>query len=406
LGLETAWNLADQGHAVTLSHRGDRLLAPFLDERGAALVRRRWEAAGVQILVGASETGFRKEGSSLRVDLGPETWRGDAVVLACGTRPQARLAREAGLSVSDRGILVDAESRTSDPTIWAVGDCAEPAPGTVPGLWAPARQAVDRMVARWTGGPEPLGEPGQPTFRLKTPWTVASWGDPTASGRRISDETADGLWTAVEGPTGVVFWETVGLGQESEARISDLEAGRVRLEVGPQTGAWPDSHQICDCHGIDAGTLRRLWKTGPLDLAEVGRQTGAGTSCGTCRARLEVLRTEAGHRATFGQLVRTWWGRPRGRFGSVEDLVGYLIDYTMLVSGILTAVTGILKMPGWLAAWGIDQRDLPDEVNMALSALLDLHDWPGVILTAAALVHVFLHWGKMTAYIRDWFKKR
>jgi assimilatory nitrate reductase electron transfer subunit len=406
LGLETSWNLATAGHRVTLSHRGNRLLAPFLDDRGASTVRDKWEALGIRVLVGVWERGFTEGKEGLEVDLGTEIWRGDAVVLACGTRPRVDLGRTADLTVSEGGILVDQEGRTSEPAIWAVGDCAQPDPGTVSGLWAPARQAVDRLVALWTGTPSPTQEPGPGIFRLKTPWTVAAWGDPGTKGLRTSQETDEGLWAAVETTAGPRFWEVVGLAEDAEARISDLEAGRVRLEVPAPSGAWPDSHQICDCHGIDAGTLRRLWRNEALDVAEVGHRTGAGTSCGTCRARLEVLRSQAGHRATLGQRWQTWWARPRGRLGSAGDFLGYLIDYTMLVSGILTAVTGVLKMPGWLAAWGIDQRDLPDEVNMALSALLDLHDWPGVILTAAALVHVFLHWGKLVGYLRSWFTKK
>jgi assimilatory nitrate reductase electron transfer subunit len=406
LGLETAWNLAEAGRPVTLSHRGPRLLEPFLDDRGSRLVHDRWEARGVRVLLGALETGLEEEGPDLVVPLGVGTWRGDGVVLACGTRPRTDLARAAGLEVSDRGVAVDAEGRTSHPAIWALGDCTAPVPGAVPGLWAPAREAVDRLLALWAGTPAPTPTAFAPPFRLKTPWTVAAWGDPGAPGLRTTRETPGSLWSAVEGPGGPVFWQVVGPVEGAEARIADLEAGRVTLAPpAPETGTWPDGHRVCDCHGTDAGTLRALWKTGPLGLDDVGRRTGAGTSCGTCRPRLEALRAEAGHRGGLGQRWSAWWARPRWKTGSAGDLVGYLVDYTMLVAGILTAVTGILKMPGWLAAWGVDQRDLPDEVNMALSALLDLHDWPGVILTAAALVHVVLHWGKMTAYVRSWVRK-
>ncbi len=61
----------------------------------------------------------------------------DLVVFSAGIRPRDGLARDAGLDLAERGgVLVDERCRTSDPHIWAVGECAAPA-GRMYGLVAP-----------------------------------------------------------------------------------------------------------------------------------------------------------------------------------------------------------------------------------------------------------------------------
>lgn len=405
LGLETAWNLNQAGHQVTLSHRGNRLLAPFVDELASRAVLGQWEAQGIRVLLGSAESDRDQQGDELQVSLTSGIWKGDLAVLACGTQPRTVLARAAGLRVSEAGIEVDANGQTSDPTVWALGDCAAPGSGRPAGLWAPARDAVDRLVAHWTNGAAPTAAPSFPTFRLKTPWIVAAQGSPDSVGTTTSVVTPEGHWSAVVGPTGLAHWQVVGTVADAERRIADLEAGQVRLDLPATGGAWPDSQRICDCHGVTAGTLRQLGRAGTRNLDEVGRLTGAGTSCGTCRGRIAVLQAEGHLRPTLTQRWTLWLSRPRRKIGSVDQAFQALVSYTMLVSGLLTGVTGILKMPGWLEAWGVNQRDLPDDLNEALSALLDLHDVPGLVFVAAALVHVALHGRALVNYVRAWFRR-
>jgi nitrite reductase (NADH) large subunit len=71
------------------------------------------------------------------------------VVMAVGIRPNAVLAREAGLAVN-RGIATDAAMQTSDPAIFALGECAE-VEGQVFGLVAPLYDMADVLAARFAG---------------------------------------------------------------------------------------------------------------------------------------------------------------------------------------------------------------------------------------------------------------
>ncbi|HQA30110.1 MAG TPA: FAD-dependent oxidoreductase [Propioniciclava tarda] len=119
IGLEVAENLVHRGWDVTVVELADQVLAP-LDPEMSALVQARLEANGVRVLLGQSATALGA--SDLTLTSG-ETLPATIVVAAIGVRPESQLAKDAGLAVSDRGgIIVDASQRTSDPSVFAVGD--------------------------------------------------------------------------------------------------------------------------------------------------------------------------------------------------------------------------------------------------------------------------------------------
>ncbi len=137
LGLEAAVGLAKRGMQVTILHGVDRLMERQLDHAAAALLTRRLESQGLRVelsaatvaIAGTSEvTGVvLKDGRTIGCEL---------VVMAVGIRPEAELARAAGLAV-ERGIVVDDTMRTSDPSVYAIGECAQHE-GQCCGLVAPA----------------------------------------------------------------------------------------------------------------------------------------------------------------------------------------------------------------------------------------------------------------------------
>lgn len=119
IGLELAENLTHRGWAVTVIELADQVLAP-LDPEMSALVAKRLEAHGVQIELGVSATAIKAH--SVELSDG-RTLPAELVVASIGVRPDSQLAVDAGLEVNARGgILVDAQQRTSDPAIFAVGD--------------------------------------------------------------------------------------------------------------------------------------------------------------------------------------------------------------------------------------------------------------------------------------------
>ncbi|WP_294610961.1 NAD(P)/FAD-dependent oxidoreductase [uncultured Roseovarius sp.] len=124
IGLEAAAVAASRGMQVVLVEMADRILQRVaaretsdyfraLHTRHGVDIR---EGIGLERLLGAGQvSGARlSDGSDLMVDM---------VIVGVGITPDTALAEAAGLAI-DNGIAVDAMGRTSDPAIWAVGDCA------------------------------------------------------------------------------------------------------------------------------------------------------------------------------------------------------------------------------------------------------------------------------------------
>ncbi|MGA0561551.1 NAD(P)/FAD-dependent oxidoreductase [Ancylobacter sp. VNQ12] len=150
LGLEAATGLAGAGAQTTVIHLADRLMERQLDARAAALLRRAVEARGIEVLLGASTQAIEGEDRvcGLRLADG-RVLPADLVVVACGVRPNADLARAAGLACN-RGVLVDDGLAASDPRIHAIGECAEHR-GQVYGLVEPAYEQARVLAARLAG---------------------------------------------------------------------------------------------------------------------------------------------------------------------------------------------------------------------------------------------------------------
>nr|AQT39185.1 NirB1 [Streptomyces sp.] len=177
LGVSAARALAERGARVVLTQQGEHLMERQLDVSASKLLRAHLEAMGVEIHTECRVRGLR--GTSVELADG-YVLDSELVVLACGVRPRAGLARDAGLEVR-HGIVVDDELRTSDPYIHAIGDCAEHA-GIVHGLAGPALEQADVLAsvltgtaARYTGTRAltrlTLSGPG--------PLDLAAFGDPT-----------------------------------------------------------------------------------------------------------------------------------------------------------------------------------------------------------------------------------
>lgn len=150
LGLEAAYGLAKLGARSTLLHVVDRLMERQLDGPGAALLRRLVEETGVRVRLGMQT---RRIVGRERVE-GVECADGeivpaDAVVFAVGVQPNSELAAEAGLAVG-RGVIVDDGLASSDPRIFAIGECAEHR-GRCFGLVAPAYEQALVLAKRLVG---------------------------------------------------------------------------------------------------------------------------------------------------------------------------------------------------------------------------------------------------------------
>ncbi|MFN7263930.1 MAG: NAD(P)/FAD-dependent oxidoreductase [Phenylobacterium sp.] len=193
IGLEAAASARALGADAVVLEREPRILARVAGEVLSSFFRTLHEGHGVRFLTGASVTGFRGEGGKVTgVELA------DGRVIACdlalvgvGAVPNQELAQEAGLDVN-RGVVVDLEARTSDPSIFAIGDVTlRPMPiygrdfrmESVPNALEQAKQAACAI----TGRPAPAGE---------TPW---QWSDQYDIKLQIAGYNFDSDQTLVRG---------------------------------------------------------------------------------------------------------------------------------------------------------------------------------------------------------------
>ena len=113
----------------------------------AAGLRRHVEALGLTVHTGAMTTAVLGEDKVTGLGLKDrDALDVDLVVFSAGIRPRDALAKQAGLDLAERGgVLVDERCRTSDPHVWAVGECAAPA-GRMYGLVAPGYAMAEVVV--------------------------------------------------------------------------------------------------------------------------------------------------------------------------------------------------------------------------------------------------------------------
>jgi NADPH-dependent 2,4-dienoyl-CoA reductase/sulfur reductase-like enzyme len=127
IGLEVAEALLKRGLHVTVVERLDAPMGAVLDPDMATDVAEAMRAAGIDLRLGTAVTGFtavRGQVTAVETDAGPV--QADIVVVGLGVRPNAELARAAGIGVGETGgIQVDDHLRTDMPHIWAAGDCVE-----------------------------------------------------------------------------------------------------------------------------------------------------------------------------------------------------------------------------------------------------------------------------------------
>jgi 3-phenylpropionate/trans-cinnamate dioxygenase ferredoxin reductase component len=135
IGLEVAAVAAELGVATTVIEIAPRILARVCDEETSARVEARHRTGGVDIRLGTSVTALADlpDGKLSIVTGGGETLVADFVVVGTGAAADDRLARAVGLTTQD-GIVVDDHGRTSDPAIFAAGDCTR-----FPGPHGPVR---------------------------------------------------------------------------------------------------------------------------------------------------------------------------------------------------------------------------------------------------------------------------
>ncbi len=312
LGLEAAAGLKARGMEVTVLHLMPTLMERQLDPAAGYLLETALADRGIDVITKANTREIvGHEGRVSGVILDDDT-RIDAglVVMAVGIRPSAMLAREAGLEVN-RGVVVSDDMRTSDPNIFALGECVEHR-GSCYGLVAPLYDMARVVADRLCGGNAAYGGSATATKLKVTGIDLYSAGDfadgddreeivlrdATAGvykrlvlkddriiGAVLYGETADGAWffDLLKKQTDVSdMRETLIFGQAYQ--------GGTQLDPMAAVAALPDDAEICGCNGVCKSTIVEIIQGKKLmDLEAVRAHSKASASCGTCTGLVEQL---------------------------------------------------------------------------------------------------------------------
>ena len=315
LGLEAAHGLNLRGMEVGVVHLMPTLMERQLDASAAHLLERALTARGMTIYTGANTEAFLGETDdpashvrAVRLKDGREI-AADLVVMAVGIRPNATLAKAAGLAC-DRGIQVNDAMQTSDPSIYAIGECIEhnkQVYGLVAPIWDMAKVAADNICAVAQSAFVPVAS----GTRLKV-----SGIEMFSAGEFLGDKTTEDvvLRDAARGIykrlvlrdnklVGVLcFGDAADAGWYFNLLREGQDLGDLRdtMIFGPVAAAssdpnemiasMPDSAEICGCNGVKKSTiLAAISEHGLATIDDVRARTKASASCGSCTGLVEGL---------------------------------------------------------------------------------------------------------------------
>lgn len=150
IGLEMAENLRERNIEVTVVEASNQVMAP-LDFEMASMVHEHLIDKGVNLILNDGVKSFENQGHRVVLTSG-QVIETDLIILSIGVRPETKIALEAGLTINERGaIVVDKGMKTSDESIYALGDAVEvmdyvsKQPTMIPLAWPANRQG--RIVA-------------------------------------------------------------------------------------------------------------------------------------------------------------------------------------------------------------------------------------------------------------------
>lgn len=319
LGLEAANGLMLRGMQVTVVHIMPWLMERQLDDVAGKLLQKSLEDRGLKFLIGAQTQALigdkygGKGGRVMAVQFkdGTEV-PADLVVMAAGIRPNTALAESMGLHCN-RGIVVnDTLQTTTDPRIYAVGECAAHR-GIAYGLVAPlfeqgkvcATHLAQFGIGRYVGS--------QTSTKLKvTGIDLFSAGDFMGGENTeeivmsdpfggvykklvIKDDKLVGACLYGDTVDGSYYFKLLREGRtvadiRDKLMFGESNIGDVGHEGHNKAAAMADSDEVCGCNGVNKGTICKAIKDkGLFTLDEVRKHTKASASCGSCTGLVEQL---------------------------------------------------------------------------------------------------------------------
>lgn len=317
LGLEAANALKQMGLETHVVEFAPRLMALQIDEWGGLLLKDKIEEIGVKVHTSrATSEIVDGEECKHRLNFSDDQFlETDIVLFSAGIRPRDELARECGLEMGQRGgVVIDDHCRTSDESIFAIGECAL-WNNQIFGLVAPGYQMAE-AVADFLQAEDTQFLGADMSTKLKLLGVdVASIGDAhgnTEGSKAYSfiDEREGVYKKIVVSGDGkkllgcVLIGDAEDYGTLLQYKLNDIDLPEhpddlilPQREGSANTGlgvdALPASAQICSCNNVSKGQLVEAVEGGVQTLGDLKSCTSAGTSCGGCAVLVgQILNSE------------------------------------------------------------------------------------------------------------------
>jgi nitrite reductase (NADH) large subunit len=307
LGLECAKALRDMDLETHVVEFAPRLMAVQVDDGGGRVLRNKIEDLGVTVHTGKNTVSITEgEEGTHRMNFADGSHLDtDMIVFSAGIRPRDMLARECGLEVGPRGgISINNQCQTSDPNVYAIGECALWG-GMIYGLVAPGYDMARVAAKHILGDAAAEFNGADMSTKLKLMGVdVASIGDPhaRAEGSRsyqFTDERKQVYKKIVVSDCGKYLLGGVMIGDAAEyGTLLQMMLNRIELPEAPEflilpqsdgaakpgmgVDALPVSAQICSCNDVSKGAICDAVAAGNTSIGALKKCCGAGTSCGGC----------------------------------------------------------------------------------------------------------------------------
>ncbi|RYF87698.1 MAG: nitrite reductase (NAD(P)H), partial [Chitinophagaceae bacterium] len=322
LGLEAAKAMIDLGISNTqIIEFAPRLMPRQIDSAASRLLQSKLEQLGLTIHTSKNTSEIIGDDCISGMTFSDSTsMEIDMLVISAGIKPRDELAKASGLDTGARGgIVVNDQLKTSDPDIFAIGECAL-YNGMIYGLVAPGYEMADVVVRNLMAGfvgqvPTAAFTGFDMSTKLKLIGVdVASFGDPFAAGEDIKsiafEDTMKGIYKRINISSdgkqllgGILIGDAaqynmllqtcknnIVLPPNPEEVILGSRGGESETAAG--VAGLPDDALICSCESVTkAGICTAVSEDNCETVDAVKKCTKAGTGCGGCVPMVKDLIT-------------------------------------------------------------------------------------------------------------------
>lgn len=327
LGLEAAKAMMDLGISDTsVIEFAPRLMPRQIDDAGSNLLKEKLESLGLKIFTHKNTSAILGDESISGMQFSDDSKIDvDMLVISAGIKPRDELAKLSGLEVGARGgIVVNNQLQTSDPFIYAIGECAL-YNGMIYGLVAPGYEMAQVVVDNLTGGERAFTGYDMSTKLKLIGVDVASFGDPFISG--------NGIRTIAINDNHKGIYKRINISGDGKALLGGILVGdaeqynmllqtcknKVILPPNPEdiilgarggegdggagVTSLPDEALICSCESVrKIDICNTVSESGCETVEAIKKCTKAGTGCGGCVPMLKDLMVHT--MKSQGKLVR------------------------------------------------------------------------------------------------------